>query len=66
MYIARSKDNKTWKLSKKEVMQNSYRASGFILHNDIFIYFSKAVGFFEIWEIGIMRCRLDEFFGPDQ
>jgi hypothetical protein len=66
LYIARSKDNKAWELSPKAVMQNSYRASGFILHDDIFIYFSRAVGIFEVWETGIMRCRLDKFFGLGQ
>ncbi|AEJ19607.1 hypothetical protein [Gracilinema caldarium] len=62
LYIAKSNDLISWTLSPKMVLHNSYRASGFIKNNDIFIYYSRQQGLFRPWHIGICRFKLSEFF----
>jgi hypothetical protein len=62
LYIAKSKDLVSWELSPKKVLHNSYRASGFIKNNDIYIYYSRQQGLFKPWHIGICRFKLSDFF----
>jgi hypothetical protein len=63
LYIAKSKDIYTWKLSKKEVLNNCYRSTGFIINRDIYIYYSKQNNISSVWEIGVLKKNLDCLFG---
>lgn len=63
LYIATSSDLLKWHLSEKKVLANSYRSTGFISGDDMYVYYSRQSGFFSPWKIGIYKIKLSDFFG---
>ena len=61
LYIARSTDITDWNFSKKLLLKNAYRSSGFIQDNYLNIFYSRET-MLGAWEIGICKKNLKEYF----
>jgi hypothetical protein len=57
LYAARSSNGYTWSFSTNMLIRNSYRATGFFIDDDMYIYYSRQTWFFLSWEIGIVKKR---------
>jgi hypothetical protein len=55
LYSAVSDNGSLWDFSARMLMRNAYRATGFFMDDDMYIYYSKQTRFFLSWEIGIVR-----------
>jgi hypothetical protein len=62
LHIARSINGYLWELSETIVLNNAYRSTGFIVNNEIYIYYSRQNSFFLNWEIGIAKFKINKFF----
>jgi PST family polysaccharide transporter len=62
LYIARSSDGRQWELSETVVLKNAYRSSGFMVNDDLYIYYSRKNPVFSTWGIGIIRFNIHRFF----
>jgi hypothetical protein len=62
LYTARSSDGYTWDFSTNKLINNSYRATGFFIDDDMYIYYSRQTWFFLSWELGIIKKRFLNFF----
>jgi sucrose-6-phosphate hydrolase SacC (GH32 family) len=62
LYIAQSTDGVDWRLSNKTLLKNAYRSSGFIVGDDVYIYYSAKKSYFAMWETGVIKKRLNAFF----
>jgi hypothetical protein len=55
LYIARSVNGYTWTFSTNILIHDSYRATGFFMDDDMYIYYSRQTCFFLSWETGIIK-----------
>jgi hypothetical protein len=55
LYTAYSSDGCTWDFSANMLIRNSYRATGFFIDDDMYIYYSRRTWFFMSWELGIIK-----------
>jgi hypothetical protein len=55
LYIARSNDGYTWDFSANMFIKNSYRATGFFIDDDLYIYYSRQTWFFMSWELDVIK-----------
>jgi hypothetical protein len=58
LYIAHSGDGYIWTFSADMLIHNSYRATGFFINDDMYIYYSRQTCFFSSWETGIVKKQL--------
>jgi hypothetical protein len=62
LHIARSINGRSWEFSEKTVLNNAYRSTGFIVDNEVYIYYSRQNVLFSNWEIGIVKFKIEKFF----
>jgi hypothetical protein len=60
LYIAHSNNGSIWDFSMNMLIHNAYRATGFFVDNDMYVYYSKQTRFFLSWEIGIVRKQISK------
>jgi hypothetical protein len=61
LYAARSYNGYLWTFSPNILINNSYRATGFFINDDMYIYYSRQTWFFLSWETGIVKKQLSQF-----
>jgi hypothetical protein len=55
LYAACSSDGHAWDFSANVLIKNSYRATGFFINDDMYIYYSRQTWFFMSWELGVIK-----------
>ncbi|MDR1748266.1 MAG: hypothetical protein LBR47_04325, partial [Spirochaetaceae bacterium] len=62
LYLAKSENLREWTLSSRQILASSYRATGWIMQDDMYIYFSRETPLMKAWRIGVYKIKISDFF----